>query len=214
MLPDPKKVANAIRGLWTSSEERRQEAEMDRSVQLKLAKSRLHRHVVHQKEICGRLMLMAKRAISLNDDANFKQIGRQLIWTKKDIQRWERYLLTLEMLETRHDQVKASLDLISAVKSMSESLTDLAAPGKLGELQKDLEKGLAKAANLEQQMEVMMDIMDSTLTGDMQVESDDLKELEMSIADEVALEEASAFDPEIEQLRQKIRKEMSNSGNG
>ena len=183
---------------------------MERTIKIKTTKNRLRRHALEQKEMAARLINLAKKAISLNDETAFKKIGRQLIWTNNDIRRWERYMLSLEMLETRYDQVRASVDLLTAVKSMSEALSELDAPGKLGELQANLEKGLAKASNLEQQIEVMMDVMDGTLAGDMNVDPDELNELEKTLAGEVADQESSAFDPEIEQLRQKIKKEMSN----
>ena len=207
---DPKGVAKIILSVIKSREERQQEAEMERTIKIKTTKNRLRRHALEQKEMAARLINLAKKAISLNDETAFKKIGRQLIWTNNDIRRWERYMLSLEMLETRYDQVRASVDLLTAVKSMSEALSELDAPGKLGELQANLEKGLAKASNLEQQIEVMMDVMDGTLAGDMNVDPDELNELEKTLAGEVADQESSAFDPEIEQLRQKIKKEMSN----
>ncbi len=206
---NPKNVANAIKNAMKTPEERRQAAEQQRSQQLRIAKNRLSYHVVKQKDMLIRLTLLAKRAISLNDDANFKKIGRQIIWTKNDIQRWERYMLSLEMLEARYDQVRASVELLTAVKSMTDSLSDAAAPEKIGELQSNLEQGLAKAANLEQQMGMMMELMDNTLAGDMKVDSSELSDLQMTLTGEVAQQESSAFDPEIEELRQKIRREMS-----
>ena len=202
---NPKNVANAIKKAMKTPEERRQAAEQQRSQQLRIAKNRLSYHVVKQKDMLIRLTLLAKRAISLNDDANFKKIGRQIIWTKNDIQRWERYMLSLEMLEARYDQVRASVELLTAVKSMTDSLSDAAAPEKIGELQSNLEQGLAKAANLEQQMGMMMELMDNTLAGDMKVDSSELSDLQMTLTGEVAQQESSAFDPEIEELRQKNR---------
>ncbi len=210
MAIDPKGVAKIIRDFIKPREERQQEVELERAVKVKMAKNRLRRHVNQQREMTARLTGLARQAISLNDDAAFKKIGRQIIWTNNDIRRWEKYILSLEMLEARHDQVKASSELLGAVKAMSDSLSDLAAPENMGELQVKLEQGLARASTLEQQMEVMMDIMDSTLAGDMQVEGQDLRDLEETLAGEVAQKEATAFDPELEQLRQKIRKEMAN----
>jgi hypothetical protein len=209
MALDPKGVAKIIRGIMKSPDERRQEAESNRVVQFKILKNRLRRHINQQREMAVRLTGLAKQAISINDETAFKKIGRQLIWTNNDVRRWERYILSLEMLEARHDQVKASTDLLMAVKSMSESLSDLAAPENLGKLQNELEQGLAKASNLEEQMEVMMGLMDSTLAGDMQVDAGDLSELERALAGDVARSEAAEFDPELEQMRQKIKAEMN-----
>jgi len=55
----------------------------------------------------------------------------------------------------------------------------------------------------------MMELMDNTLAGDMKVDSSELSDLQMTLTGEVAQQESSAFDPEIEELRQKIRREMS-----
>ena len=208
MTLDPKHVAKIIRGFIKSGEERRHEAEARQAVQIKMTKNRLRRHVNTQKEMCMRLKGLAKQALSINDEAAFKKVARQYLWTQNDIRRWERYLLSLEMLEARHDQARASVELLNAIKTMSESLSDLAGPEKLGDLQVELERGLAKASTLEEKMAAMMDVMDSTLASDSPAGEQDMQGLEGAFSDELAAEEAAAFDPQVDQLRQRITKEM------
>ena len=86
-----------------------------------MGKTRLQRHLNKQKKMASRLKALAKRALSINDEARFNQVGRQLLWTRQDIRRWEQYLLSLEILEARRDQVRASSDLIEAIKGVEYS---------------------------------------------------------------------------------------------
>ncbi len=208
MLPDPEKVARMIRRVFRSAEERRQEAELDRDVQVRMGRAKLQRHIQNQKKMALRLKGLAKRALAINDEARFRQVGRQLLWTQTDIQRWEGYLLSLELLQARRDQAKASVELIKAIKATSESLAAMAGPQNVAELQRELETGLAHASNLDERMAIMMDLMDSTLASDMVVEEDRLEDLETSLTDEVIREEASDFDREIEAGLRKIRQEL------
>ena len=208
MLPEPKTVAGAIRRLFRSGEEKRQEAELNRDVQVRMGRTKLQRHIQNQKKMALRLRGLAKRALAINDEARFRQVGRQLIWTQSDIQRWEQYLISFELLQARRDQAKASVELIKAIKATSESLAALTGPQNVAELQRELETGLAQASSLDERMAIMMDLMDSTLASDMVVEEDRLEDLEANLTDEVIREEASDFDREIEDGLRKIRKEL------
>ena len=212
MLPDPKKVARVLnRTLFKSKEERREEDERIRDVQVRVARTQIRRHIQKQKEMEGRLKALAKRALSLGEENRFKQVGRQLLWTEKDVLRWEKYLLTLEILQARRDQARASIELLSAVKVMSESLNLIAEPQKVGELQLEIEQGLAKASSLEDRMAVMMEMMDETLSSDLMVDDESLSGLEDRLGSELAGEEAAAFDREIEEGLRKIRDELQGS---
>jgi len=209
MLPTPKKVADVIRKtLFQSPDERRQEQELSRDVKIRLGMTRIRRHVNQQKEMVRRLTELAKQALKINDEARFRQVGKQLLWTQQDIQRWEKYVLSLEMLSARRDQVKASVDVLGAVKAMSESLADLAGPEQLTDLHLELEKGLAQAGSLDERLEVMMEMMDSALGTDGLVDESALKDLESNLSEKVAGEESSAFEKQIEDGLRSIRKEL------
>lgn len=210
MLPDPKKVADVLKKTFRSAEERRQEAELERQVQFRMGKTRLQRHIAKQKKMASRLNNLAKRALSLNDEARFRQVGRQLIWTRQDIQRWEQYLLSLEILEARRDQSQASVDLLQSIKALSESLGEMAGPQDVAALQQELESGLARAASLEERMGVVMEVMDTTLSAEIQVDEDALEGLESRLAEEVASQEAVTFNSQIEEGLRKIRQELEN----
>ena len=209
MLPAPKKVADTIKkALFQSPEERRQEKEINRDVQIRMGMARLRRHIAHQKEMLERLTDLAKEALRINDEARFRQVGKQLLWTQRDIARWEKNILSLELLAARREQVRASVDVLQAVKTMSESLTELAGPEQTASFQLELEKGLAQATSLEERMEVMMETMDSALGAELPADEAALKDLEASLSEKVAGEESASFDHEIEEGLRSIRKEL------
>lgn len=208
MLPEPEKVARMIKGIFKSAEERRQEAEMDREVQVRMGKARLQRHIQKQKKMAVRLRSFAKRALAINDEARFRQVGRQLLWTQKDIQRWEKYLLSLEILQARRDQAKASVELIQAIKAMSESMAEMTGPQNMAELQRELETGLARASSLDERMAVMMEVMDASVSADTLVDEGQLADLEADLTEDIVREEGSEFDREIEEGLRQIRNEL------
>lgn len=209
MLPDPKKVAKVISdALFKPAEEKQAEREQERDVQLRTGKARIRHHINRQQEMVSQLTALAKRALALNDEDHFRQAGRQMLWCKQDIQRWEKYLLSLDILQARRDQVKASVDLIQSVKAISASLAELAGPQNVADLQKEMEQGLARAASLEERMDVMMAMMDDTLSGEARVDEGALEKLKRALTDQVAEEETAAFDPELEAELRQIRQEL------
>jgi len=214
MLPDPKKVANFIGTLFRSQDERQRERENRRDVQVKMARARMRRFLAQQSEMVTRLTALARRSLALGDEARFRQVGKQLLWTRGQIQRWEKFQLSLDLLEARRDQARASVELIQAVKTMGESLADLAEPGQVGQLQNELEKSLANASTMEERLDVMMNMMDTTLAADMPVDESALESLKEKLGGEVAGEETVAFDHEIEEGLQKIREELRSGKSG
>ncbi len=209
MLPTPKKVADVIRKkLFQSPEEKHQEAELDRDVNIRMGMTRTRRHISQQKEMVHRLTALAKQALKINDEARFRQIGKQLLQTKQDITRWEKYMLSLEMLSARRDQVKASMDILQTVKAMSASITEMAGPGQLTDLHLELEKGLAQAGSMDERLEIMMEMMGSAVGRESGVDDDALKDLETALSETVAGEEASSFEKQIEDGLRSIRKEL------
>ena len=209
MLPTPKKVADTIKKkLFQSPEEKLQEAEVNRDVQIRMGEARVRRHIAHQKDMVHRLTGIARQALKINDEARFRQVGKQLLWTQQDVNRWEKYLLSLELLEARRDQVKSSVEMLKAVKAMGESLADLTSPEQITSLQVEMEKALARATSLDERMEIMMEAMDTTLGADVQVDDGALEKLQASLSEGVSGEEAAEFDSQIETGLREIRRQL------
>ena len=211
MLPDPKSVAKGIKYLFRTKEEKQNDIEAERDVQLRQGKNRIRSHIAHQKEMIPKLRELAKRALAMGDEGRFQQIGKQLIWTEKDIVRWDKYSLTLDMMEARRDQVKASTDLIRTVKIMADTLTELAGTQQVGQLQQQLDRSLVQADSMDERINIMMDMMDSALSDGIKADENKIEKLRENLSDEIVTQESSQFDREtesgLEELRKQIEKE-------
>ncbi len=205
---NPRALARAVRRAFRSAAERRQEEETRRDVQVRLGRTRIRRHLARQRTLEQRLLNLAKRALALGDEARFRQIGKQILWTRQNIQRWERYLLALEMLEARRDQARASVEMMDAVRTISASLESLSKPEDVATLQQEMEKGLAQAASLEERTEVLLEAMDAALESDAPLADDQLEGLQSDLTEAVMQEEQAAFSPDMEADLQRIRDEL------
>jgi len=209
MLPDPKSVARGIKFLLRSKEEKQNAIEVERDVQLRQGKTRIRAHIAHQKEMIPKLRALAKRALAMGDEDRFQQIAKQLIWTEKDIIRWDKYSLTLDMMEARRDQVRASADLIHTVKIMTDSMTEMAGTQQVSQLQQQLDRSLAQVESMDERINLMMDIMDSTLAEGIPADEPSLEKLRESLAEEIVSHESAQYDKEIESGLEAIRKQLA-----
>lgn len=208
MLPDPKDVAKGIKYLFRSKEEKQNAVEMERDVQLRQGKNRIRAHISHQQEMIPKLRTLAKKALAMGDEGRFQQICKQLIWTENDITRWEKYTLTLDMLEARRDQVRASSDLIHTVKIMADSMTDLAGTQQVTQLQLQLDRSLAQTESMDERINIMMNMMDSTLSEGIPADEKSIEKLRENLGEEIVTQESSQFDKEIESGLDLIRKQL------
>lgn len=209
MLPDPKKVANFLsRTLFKPAEQRRHEEETNRQVKIRLGMTRIRRHLSRQRDLRARLLALAKRALALNDQERFRQIGHQILQIETNLVRWEKFLLSLEVLEAQNDQLRATVDFIETLQTLSESLAETGQSERMAQLQMDLEANLARAASVEERLEAMMETIDGALTSDVRADEGALQQLERELSEQIAREEARAFDPQIEQSLRKIRQEL------
>jgi hypothetical protein len=208
MLPDPKDVAKVLKKtIFKSKAEKQREAEIERDLTLRRARTKITQYIDKQKSLQCQMRVLAKKALALSDEPHFRQAGKQLLLAEKEVKRWEKYLLTLELLQARQEQALASVELLNAVQASSESLMAVADPQQMASLQLELEKGLAKAASLDEKMQMMMELVDSAVDNNVVVD-DDLRDLESSLYDEIAREEAERFDHAIDDDLERIRQEL------
>jgi len=146
--------------------------------------------------------------LALGDEGRFRQIGKQIIMAENEIVRWEKYMLTMDMMEARRDQVRASTDLVRTVKIMADSMTDLAGTEQVSELQQQLDRSLAQAASMDERINIMMDMMDSTLGDSIPMDEKSLETLRDELGEEIVSNESTQIDTEIEAGLEDIRKQL------
>lgn len=209
MIPDPADVAKLLKKtVFKSKKDKKRQAEIERTLQIRNAKTHMQQHVQQQKEMVLRYKTLAKKALSLNDEARFKQAGAQMLAAQKDVSRWEKYLLSFELLETRTQQAQATRELAGAINMLGQSLQELSEPVNMQAIQTQVEKGLAQASNMEERMDAMMNVMDLALEGVPETAQADLASVESSLTAEIQQQEAREFDPEMEAALESLRSEM------
>ncbi len=144
-------------------EKRRRQKEMERSFQVRQGKLRIQHYIDKQRQMERRLLVLGKRALHLGDEKQFYQIGKQVLWTRDDINRWERYLLSLEMVEARRDQVQMTGEFFGSLQAVSASLLAGSKPADLVKVQGQLERGIAQAQDLEQRLDMFMEMAEVSI---------------------------------------------------
>lgn len=188
------------------------EKEIERDLAAKQSKAQFKRHILKQKEMSRRLWELAKKAVSLSDTKQFRQIMLQYMWTLEDIKRWERSLLTFEAVEARRDQARATSEFFKSIQSMSKSILGSASPESMAAAQRDLELGIGRAQDMEERMTMILDYTDETAFAPEDMDeaslSEKLKDVERAMADESKHEAQSPLDIQIETIRKQIELEM------
>lgn len=213
MLPDPKDVAKGIKHIFRSKEEKQNTIENERDLQLRQCKSRIRNYIAHQREMLPKLRVIAKRALEMGDEGRFRQVAKQILWTENDIVRWDRYTLTLDMMEARRDQVRASANLVHTVKVLTDSMSELVGAEQVNELQQQLDRSLAQADSMDAKIDVMMNMMDSTLAQGLPADETALEKLRETLGDEIVAQAGGQRDDALEAGVQRIRKQLEQKNN-
>lgn len=213
MLPDPKDVAKGIKHIFRSKEEKQNAIETERDLQLRQTKSRIRSYISHQREMLPRLRVIAKRALEMGDEARFRQVAKQILWTENDIVRWDRYTLTLDIMEARRDQVRASANLVHTVKLLTDSMSELAGAEQVTEMQQQLDRSLALADSMDEKIDVMMNMMDSTLAQGLPADEAALERLREALGDEIVAQAGAQRGETLEAGVQRVRDQLEPKNN-
>jgi hypothetical protein len=187
---------------------RRAEKERERQLQVRQGKLRIQRYIDKQKKMERKLWRLGKQALQLGDQAQFRQIGRQILWTQQDINRWQRYLLNLETMEARRDQAHMAADFMQSLQAMSESLMAGADAASLTEIQQNIEEGMSRARDLEDRLSLFMEMAEFAVSDFDRTDSRKLENLESLMLSEAETDAAADFDEQIAEGLAKIREEM------
>lgn len=189
-------------------EQRQQKDEYERDFQVRQGKKRIQRYIDQQKQTEQKLWALGKQALKLGDDAQFQMIGKQIIWAQNDVNRWQRYLLSLETLEVRRDQARMTGDFMQSLKAMSESLLVGINSESLVDIEKNIDAGLTRVKDLEERMDMFMEMAEYTFIDIDRADRYKLNEMQANMRREAEMDEANTFDSQIAAGLDKIRREM------
>lgn len=151
---------------------------------------------------------LGKRALQLGDQQQFRQIARTYLWTMEQIDRWERYLLQLETVAARRDQVKATTDFMKSITALSESMMAGASEEDVAKMQVELEKAVARSEMLEETMQMVMDASSETVFGSEELSEEAVERIQEAMMEAAELEEGETFDAKMEEGLRQIEEEM------
>jgi len=189
-------------------EEREKKQQYERDFQVRQGKKRIQRYIDKQKQTEQKLWGLGKKALKLGDDNQFQMIGKQIIWTQNDINRWQRYLLSMETLEARRDQARMTGDFMQSLKAMSESLLVGIDGESLVEIEQNIDTGLERVKDLEDRMDLFMEMAEYTFIDIDRADRHKLDDMQTNMRREAEMDEANTFDAQISAGLEKIRKEM------
>jgi len=159
----------------------KQKKQAEREQAVREGKIRIRQHIKREQHISQKVQALARRALELGDDAQFKQLGKRYLLLQEDVNRKERYVLSLEALETQLDQSRTGVDFMEAMKDLTGSVMALGSPEKTAALRRQAVEGLSNAQTLSDRLDAMMEqatdmMFDSDLFDDAR-----LKELEATL---------------------------------
>ena len=135
----------------------KQQRELEAKMQVRQGMKRIQRFVNSAKKTQQRYWHLGKQALRLGDREQFEQLAGALIRAREDANRWERYLLQLETLNVRRDEVAATGDFIRSISAMTGSILRGATPEQVVGMQAKMEQALAKSEALEEVLSVAME---------------------------------------------------------
>jgi hypothetical protein len=148
----------AFFGLFQSREERDREAKL----RFRQGKSRIQRFLQQAQDSAERYWQLARQAYRLGDQEQLRQLAANFYRTRESINRWERFLLKMDALEMRRNEVEATGDFVRGMNALTATILRGSTPEEVSRMQLDVERAIAKA---EQQEELLTSAMDSAGNG-------------------------------------------------
>ncbi len=136
------------------------------------------------------------------------QLAGALIRAREQSNHWERYLLQLETLSVRREEVAATGDFIKGISAVTTSILRGASPDQIAAMQVKMERALVKADSLEELLSVAMDTSADSVYAVDELDEQKLDELENQMGAEAEADESAAYDKRIADGLTQVEKEM------
>lgn len=193
-------------GLFKSREERRIERDMEVRKGLAGMKRQIKALEKHEKDYLDK----ARRAKALGDQGQLNFLKGTLKRTAAQRRMIERQMLNLETAMQLKNQAEIHSQFARSMNAVSSAIADAFGTTDLEKTQKDFEKAVARAENMEQRMDLMLE-MGEEMMGAEPTASEDIitdEELDQLIEGGATEKEGAAFDAEIAERLKNLDKEM------
>ena len=147
-------------GLFKSRAERDREAK----IKFRQGKARIQRFLEQAQQAGDNYWRLAKQAYQLGDQEQFKQLAANYLRIRESINRWERYVVKLDSLEMRRNEVEATGEFLKSMNALTGTILRGASPAEIARMQLDIEKALEKSESQEAMLNLAMEAAGTTLT--------------------------------------------------
>ncbi|MFH1141750.1 MAG: hypothetical protein V1724_08860 [Chloroflexota bacterium] len=191
-----------------NSERKRKEKDLEREVRFKQGISRVHRYVEKCEASRQHVWSQAKRAAQLGDRAMLRNTLISYLRLGDLVTRWERYILAAEHAALMRDHIKATGEFMGSLQAVSDAMMAGMNPNDMIKVQADLERGMARAQNLDEALGVVMDAASTTIFSSEGLSDEQLGSLEKQVMGEASQDESSHLDSRIDEAMKRIEAEM------
>jgi hypothetical protein len=137
--------------------------ESETRLRLRQGKSRILQYLRRCRASADKYFGLCRQAYQLGDMEQFKQLAFHHLNAQRSVNRWERFLIKLEALEMRRDEVSATADFLRSMATVTSSILRDAAPVEIGRLQANIGRALDTARSQEEQMDLTMEACGNAL---------------------------------------------------
>lgn len=190
----------------------KRQRELEREIQYRQGRSKVQRFIRSAVKVQRTYWRLGKEALRLGDTEQFRRLAAAYLRTAEHVNRWQRYLLQLETLGVRREEVSATGEFIRSVSAMTASMLRGAGPEQVAKMQLRMEQALAKSAAVEEVLAVAMEASSDAVFGAEDPDGEQLGEITLAMTAEAEADEAGETDrrtaQSIRQVEEDMRKEM------
>jgi hypothetical protein len=190
----------------------KQQRELEAKMRIRQGMKRIQRFVKDCTKKQKQYWELGKRALRLGDREQFQQLAAAFLRMRENANRWERYLLQLETLNVRRDEVAATGEFMKSVSAMTNSILKGASPDQVASMQAKIEQAVAKSEALEEVLSMAMEASADDVFGTDELDDEKLEQLASQMGAEAEADESAAYDDRIakglKQIEDEMRKEL------
>ncbi len=186
----------------------KQQRELESEIAVRKSRAKIQRFIRHARDVQKRYWELGKQALRLGDRQQFAQLAAAFTRAREVANQWERYLLQLETLSVRRQEVAATGEFIKGITAVTRSILRGASPDQIAAMQAKMEQAVAKAEALGELLSVAMETSADTVFGTGEIDQRNLEELALQMGSEAVADETATYDERIAQSLKQIEEEM------
>jgi division protein CdvB (Snf7/Vps24/ESCRT-III family) len=181
---------------------------MEAHLKFRQGRSRIVRFVQQARKAADRYWELARQAYRLGDHEQFRQLAASYLRTREGINRWERYLVRMDTLELRRNEMLATTEFLHSVEAMTQSILRGTDPQEIARMQAELERAVHRTEAVQESLELAMEGTGETLAGTSELSDDVLKSLATNLESGGQAASDAQFDARLEAALKEVERQM------